>query len=146
MWRFCLIIIMRLRRMPMLSISHMLRYLALTLVGVALISLSGGVGVKATSQAQTPTQQGTPTPRPILLTDPVPDPHQAGVQWFAPTGHTLRGAFLDYWNRYGGLAQFGFPLTEEFTETVGPDNRPVGVQYFERNRFEHHPENSGTPY
>jgi hypothetical protein len=60
--------------------------------------------------------------------------------WFAATGHTLRGAFLDYWQKNGGLAQFGYPITEEFTEP-GPDSKPLGVQYFERNRFEHHPEN-----
>jgi len=66
--------------------------------------------------------------------------------WFAPTGHTLRGAFLDYWNRYGGLAQFGYPLTEEFFEPVGADNKLYQVQYFERNRFEYHPENKGTQY
>jgi hypothetical protein len=76
----------------------------------------------------------------------VPDPKQEGVRWFAPTGHTLRGAFLDYWTRYGGLEQFGYPLTEEFYEPVGEDNKQYRVQYFERNRFEHHPENAGTPY
>jgi hypothetical protein len=66
--------------------------------------------------------------------------------WFPPTGHTLRGAFLDYWNRYGGLAQFGYPLTEEFFEPIGADNKMHQVQYFERNRFELHPENAGTQY
>jgi len=74
------------------------------------------------------------------------DPKQQGVVWFAPTGHTLRGAFLEYWNRYGGLAQFGYPLTEEFFEEVGPNNKQYRVQYFERNRFEYHPENAGTQY
>jgi hypothetical protein len=96
-------------------------------------------------------QQPQPTPsteavKPRLLTDPVAAPQQAGVQWFSPTGHTLRGSFLDYWNNNGGLAQFGYPLTEEFTEPIGPDGGPIMVQYFERNRFEHHPENAGTPY
>jgi hypothetical protein len=81
-----------------------------------------------------------------LLTDPVADPTQPGVTWFAPTGHTLRGAFLEYWNRYGGLAQFGYPLTEEFFEPVGADNKLYLVQYFERNRFEYHSEKAGTPY
>lgn len=76
----------------------------------------------------------------------MPDPKQQGVIWFAPTGHTLRGAFLDYWNKYGGLAQFGYPLSEEFFEPVGADNKLYQVQYFERNRFESHPENKGTQY
>jgi hypothetical protein len=76
----------------------------------------------------------------------VPDPHQEGVVYFSQTGHTLRGPFLRYWQQYGGLAQFGYPLTEEFFEPSGPDNAPLQVQYFERNRFELHPENAGSPY
>ncbi|HEY0071217.1 MAG TPA: hypothetical protein VGE04_14730 [Chloroflexia bacterium] len=84
--------------------------------------------------------------KPILLTDGVPDPKQVGVEWFAPTGHTLRGSFLEYWRNNGGLAQFGYPLTEEFADPLGPDGELIVVQYFERNRFEHHPENAGTQY
>jgi hypothetical protein len=103
---------------------------AILLMVVAVLVLSGG-GVVASPAAQTPTP---PPTRPILLTDPVPNPNQPGVIWFAPTGHTLRGEFLDYWTRYGGLAQFGYPLTEEFFEPVGADNRPYRVQYFERAR------------
>ena len=112
---------------------------------LAMPVLLGMPGVAATASPIHQPPRPTPT-RPILLTDPIPDPKRAGVQWFAPTGHTLRGAFLDYWNRYGGLAQFGYPITEEFFEEVGPDHQQYRVQYFERNRFEHHPENNGTPY
>jgi hypothetical protein len=63
------------------------------------------------------------------------------VLYFSETGHTLRGKFLDYWQQNGGLAQFGYPLTEEFFEPDGPNNALIQVQYFERNRFELHPEN-----
>ena len=64
---------------------------------------------------------------------------------FAETNHTLRGTFLSYWMTNGGLAVFGFPLTEEFQE-VNPSNGEVyTVQYFERSRFEHHPANK-APY
>jgi hypothetical protein len=93
-----------------------------------------------------PAAQPDPGTRPILLTDPVPDPRQEGVLYFLQTGHTLRGPFLRYWQEHGGLAQFGYPLTEEFFEPSGPDNAPLQVQYFERNRFELHPENAGTPH
>ena len=58
----------------------------------------------------------------------------------AETGHTLRGAFLAYWQANGGLAVFGFPLTEEFCERNQADGKEYLVQYFERNRFEFHPE------
>src|SRR5690348_4384539 len=40
-------------------------------------------------------------PNPTFITDPVRDPKRRDVMWFAPTGHTLRGAFLDYWNKNG---------------------------------------------
>ncbi|MBF6614191.1 MAG: hypothetical protein IVW55_13780, partial [Chloroflexi bacterium] len=90
-----------------------------------------------------PTPTATPVPEPILLTDPVQDPHSPGVVWFPSTGHTLRGPFLDYWTSNGGLAQFGYPLTEEFFEPAGgvSQKEPLQVQYFERARFEYHPEN-----
>ncbi len=72
----------------------------------------------------------------ILLTRPLPDPKQAGVEWFASTGHTLRGAFLEYWSKNGGLEQFGYPLTEEFVEITGPDNKQeIATQYFEHAIF-----------
>ncbi len=56
------------------------------------------------------------------------------------TNHSLRGVFLKYWRSNGGLAVFGFPLTEEFTERNAADGKDYTVQYFERNRFEYHPE------
>src|SRR5262249_50834542 len=33
----------------------------------------------------------------------------ATTRFFPETGHSLAGAFLDYWTANGGLAQFGFP-------------------------------------
>ena len=122
--------------------------LALLVEGIV-VSASAAPVQQTSTPASTPISTPTPTPqptKPILLTDPVPDPKQEGVRWFSATGHTLRGEFLDYWTRYGGLEQFGYPLTEEFFEEVGPENKQYRVQYFERNRFEHHPENAGTPH
>lgn len=62
---------------------------------------------------------------------------------FTETGHTLRDTFKQYWAANGGLPVFGFPLTEQFTETNAGNGKPYLVQYFERNRFEYHPENEG---
>ncbi len=73
---------------------------------------------------------------------PVPD----GGTRFAATGHTLRGAFRAYWEANGGLARFGYPLTEEMVEPESVTGRPRIVQYFERNRFEHFPEFSNSVY
>lgn len=58
---------------------------------------------------------------------------------FPETGYTVSGRFLEYWQAHGGLPVFGFPITNQSTE----NNR--AVQYFERARFELHPENT-PPY
>jgi hypothetical protein len=77
---------------------------------------------------------------------PVPNPNQPGVAYFPETGHTLGGVFRRHWERYGGLAQFGYPLTGEYAEQNDADGKIYSVQYFERARFERHPENAGTTY
>jgi uncharacterized protein YkwD len=70
----------------------------------------------------------------------------AGVcRAFPETGRTACGPFLAYWQGNGGLAQQGLPLTDVFTETNPTDGKPYQVQYFERARFEYHPENK-APY
>jgi subtilisin family serine protease len=73
----------------------------------------------------------------------VPPPSD-GASYFAETGHTLNGTFKAYWQRHGGLAIFGYPTSEPFVER-GEDGRDYTVQYFERHRFELHPENA-APY
>jgi len=65
--------------------------------------------------------------------------------WFQETRHSVSGKILEYWNRYGGLKQFGFPLSEQFQEISATDGKTYTVQYFERNRFELHPEKA-APY
>lgn len=51
-----------------------------------------------------------------------------------PFGAHIGGGFRRFWEERGGLAIFGFPITEEFQENG------VTVQYFERARFEHRPD------
>ncbi len=65
-------------------------------------------------------------------------PPSAGCRYFAETGHSLCPPFRAYWERNGGLAVFGFPISEPLDADVGGTTRRV--QYFERNRFESHPE------
>ena len=77
--------------------------------------------------------------RQIHPADPPVSP-RPGAAYFPETGHNLGGGFRRYWEANGGLAQFGYPLSEEFRETL-EDGREYTVQYFERARFEHHPEN-----
>lgn len=70
---------------------------------------------------------------------PLGGPPGGDRRFFPETGHSLGGAFRDYWERNGGLAQFGLPLTEEVSEDG------LTVQWFERARFEYHPELAGGP-
>jgi hypothetical protein len=60
--------------------------------------------------------------------------------YFAPSGFHIsdRAGFLSFWRANGGLLLFGYPLSGEIVE----DGRIV--QYFERARFEYHPEHLGS--
>ncbi|HEX9990147.1 MAG TPA: hypothetical protein VGE45_16945 [Chloroflexia bacterium] len=74
------------------------------------------------------------------------EPFESGPdhRYFPETGHSLNYAFLGYWDRNGGLAQFGYPMSEEIREKSATDGKEYTVQYFERARFEYHPEYKGT--
>jgi len=50
------------------------------------------------------------------------------------------------WTKFGGVAQFGFPLSQPFQEVSKDDGKSYLVQYFERQRLEFHPKNKGTPF
>ena len=84
-------------------------------------------------------------------------PAGAGCQTFAETGHSVCGEFLRAWRANGlridtkkavsdieSLALFGLPLSGVMTETLS-DGKAYQVQWFERARFELHPENP-APY
>ncbi len=66
--------------------------------------------------------------------------------YFWQTGHTLGDRFLTHWRESGGLATYGYPISEEIIEVNSADGKAYTVQYFERARFEYHPENSGSRY
>lgn len=70
---------------------------------------------------------------------PVAAPVGGDRLFFPETGHSLGGRFRAFWERRGGLAQFGLPLSEEVTDGE------LTVQWFERARFEFHPDQAGTP-
>lgn len=61
------------------------------------------------------------------------------VAYFPQTGHSVIATFKTFFDSHGGLAIFGLPLTEMFEE------EGVKVQYFERARFEYHPELPAQP-
>jgi hypothetical protein len=67
-------------------------------------------------------------------------------RYFASTGHSLSFGFKHYWESNGGLTRFGYPISEEFSELNPDSGRIHMVQYFERARFEYHPEFAGTRF
>lgn len=50
------------------------------------------------------------------------------------TSHSLSGAFLSYWKTKGAVNLFGYPISEPMMQNG------LLVQWFERARFEYHPE------
>ncbi|HEX2186305.1 MAG TPA: N-acetylmuramoyl-L-alanine amidase, partial [Chloroflexota bacterium] len=68
-------------------------------------------------------------------------------RWYPETGHGLHYGFLRYFDQRGGLEVFGYPISEELQEANHDGSgRSYTVQYFQRARFEYHPEHAGTPY
>src|SRR4029453_4877320 len=61
------------------------------------------------------------------------------------TGHTVQGKFWTYWQTRGGLAQQGYPITDEMSEKSETGGKINPVQYFQRSEFQLHPEFAGTP-
>jgi len=78
-------------------------------------------------------RQSLPTDRAAKLEGPE-------VLYFEQTGHNIKGLFKKFFETKGGIDIFGYPRTEEIVE-----NGRI-VQYFQRARFEYHPEHAGTPY
>ncbi len=78
----------------------------------------------------------------------------ANCTFYSQTGHRLCAGFRNYWGGNGvefgdpgvsfreSLALFGYPISEEFIDPASG----LDVQYFERARFEYHPEFAGTKY
>ncbi len=62
----------------------------------------------------------------------------SAFRYFEATGHNVGHGFRRFFEAHGGVDTFGYPRTEELTE----DGRTV--QYFQRARFEYHPEHAGT--
>src|SRR5205823_3296996 len=85
-----------------------------------------------------------PQPRPLAFDRAPSLTNTSQVVYFPEVGHTLRGPFLSFWQNNGGLAIFGYPISEEFQDVSPTDGKTYTVQYFERNRFEYHPEFAGT--
>ncbi len=71
----------------------------------------------------------------------IPKP-KTDIVYFSLTQHTLSPLFRDFWQKKGGLAIFGYPLSEDFVQNI--EGEAVQVQYFERARLELHRTNNKT--
>ena len=76
---------------------------------------------------------------------PAPRINDNQHHYFAETGHNVSLLFYNYWQAHGGLFVNGFPISEQFSEVNAADGKSYAVQYFQRERYEAHPEN-GPPY
>lgn len=76
-------------------------------------------------------------PQPVVPTGPT-------RSYFVQTQHAIAGSFKQFWERYGGVAVFGYPISEESIEPNPTDGQVYTVQYFERARMEYHPEVGDT--
>ncbi len=73
----------------------------------------------------------------ILALMPQSSAAQSNQRCFSETGYCISGAIRAYWERNGGLAVFGYPVTHQQIEDVeGTWQGPV--QWFERDRLEDH--------
>jgi hypothetical protein len=63
----------------------------------------------------------------------VPAEPEQDCTYSSETRHNVCGPFVPFWNAFGGLFVFGYPVTEAFEENG------LTVQYFERGRLEYHP-------
>ena len=67
------------------------------------------------------------------------------ARFFPETAHNIYDKFQRYWEKRGGLARFGYPISEEMDE-VATDGVARRVQYFERARFIYYPERMDSFY
>src|SRR5918911_715987 len=61
---------------------------------------------------------------------------------FVETDQCVQGRFLQYWEENGGMAVFGLPITSARPERNPDTGQFYLTQWFERNRFEYHPDNA----
>jgi hypothetical protein len=77
---------------------------------------------------------------PAFMAAAGPSLAQEETRLFPETGKTVKGRFLRYWLEHGGLAQQGYPISNEMQEVSDTDGKTYTVQYFERAVFEYHPD------
>jgi len=78
-----------------------------------------------------------------LIFSSIPASHaQNDARFFPESGHYVRGLFRQFWEQNGNVYIFGYPITEEYTNT----ETGLPAQYFERARFELRQDHNGQLY
>src|SRR4029077_3188354 len=84
---------------------------------------------------------------PVFVDEVVPKSNanlDAALDPTSPTGFKPSARFAQYWQQNGGLPLFGYAISGERLEKSATDGKQYVVQWFERARFEYHPEFAGT--
>lgn len=106
---------------------------AITLLSMAAISPHTGL---QHASAQDATNQSTDSVNQFANVILPPDVGQTSVEaYVSRTGHTIRGAMLDYWRANGAASVYGDPITEPFASEDG-----YYSQAFEGGVFQYRPE------
>ncbi len=83
-----------------------------------------------------------------------PKADASAPHYFPQTGHSIADVFWNYWSHQGldlgetgisgreSLALFGYPISEAQMETSHTNGEEILTQWFERARFEYHPNNA----
>ena len=78
----------------------------------------------------------------VLVNQGVAAAQGGGTRFFSDTGHWVTGEFLDYYEQNPNAAiDYGSPVSPAFDAYLSKDPAGTKIQYFERARFELHPEN-----
>jgi hypothetical protein len=109
-------------------------------------SLSTPVPTPTVTPMPTTTPGASPASRtPSPATSPTAAPTPPPIQFFPQTDYSVGFGFLHFFQKHGGVTVFGYPISQEMP-VLQPDGQILTVQYFQRARFEYHPEFAGTPY
>jgi Mrp family chromosome partitioning ATPase len=82
---------------------------------------------------------GAEVPVTGTVANPLPEGLRGEATALGEGGILTPRTFFTFWEGKGGVPIFGFPLSPVLVVTE-PDGRRLAVQYFERARFEYHPE------
>jgi 4-amino-4-deoxy-L-arabinose transferase-like glycosyltransferase len=91
----------------------------------------GNIGVEYTAGKRFP-----PAPNPDICKD--------NCAYFAATGHSISGPFLQEWQAGGGLLIFGYPISEQISDINPATGKVIATQWFERAHLQCLPSADGS--